>query len=72
MGKEKAFNQHSLPQYKSINKRSVEHGAEINNLQETMESMQRNQNKTQAEILDRLRALEDQKLTEKEDSNESE
>ena len=44
--------------------RTAAQGAEINNLQETVESMQRNTNKTHAEIIDRLRALEDQKPSE--------
>ena len=74
IGKRESFQSTFAPtvQIHKLTERSVEHGAEISNLQETMESMQRNQNKTQAEILNRLRALEDQKLTEKEDSNESE
>ena len=74
IGKRESFQSTFAPtvQIHKLTERSVVQGAEINNLQETMESMQRNTNKTQAEILDRLRALEDQKLTEEEDSNESE
>ena len=51
-------------QIHTLTERTEALGTAIGKLQETIESMQRNTNQTQAEIIDRLRALEDQRPSE--------